>query len=383
MDILSPAELQKLIQHKGLGVSIYMPKHPMGADIQQDRIRLKNLLREAEKGLQKEGMRPPLARELLKPIQELLDDNLFWKREGQGLAIFIAAGILRHYRLPLPFDELVEVSQRFHVNPLLPLFINSRFFVLALSQNKVRLLVCSRYSCSEVNLDGIVPSSLAEALRYEGLEKPTVRRPVGSLGSRGTPVAISHGASVGADDPKDRIRRYFNMVDRGLHELLREENAPLALVAVDYLMPLYREANTYQYLMPQGIAGNPDEITLEELHQRAWQIVAPYFEKEQQVALNRYNHRAGTGLTSSDIKEIVLTAYSRRVEALFVGPGFRQWGRFDSDKMSVELHDSPGPGDEDLIDLAVIYTILHRGAVYSLPPDKMPGGVPLAATFRY
>ena len=52
MDILTRAELEQLMRKEQPGcVSIYLPTHRTGVETQQDPIRLKNLLREAEKQL--------------------------------------------------------------------------------------------------------------------------------------------------------------------------------------------------------------------------------------------------------------------------------------------------------------------------------------------
>ena len=40
-------------------------------------------------------------------------------------------------------------------------------------------------------------------------------------------------------------------------------------------------------------------------------------------------------------------------------------------------------GDENLLNLAVVHTILNGGSVYALPENKMPEGAVVAALFRY
>ena len=56
------------------------------------------------------------------------------------------------------------VTDNFHIKPLLPLFTgDGHFYILALSQNEVRLLSGTRYSVSEVEI-GQVGGSLAEAI---------------------------------------------------------------------------------------------------------------------------------------------------------------------------------------------------------------------------
>jgi len=388
MNTLSRDDLRTLMgKYKGLCVSIYMPTHRVGAGIQQDPIRLKNLLVEAEEHLLASGLRTPDAQELLEPAQKLLQDGLFWQRQSDGLALFLSSEAFRYYRLPFDFDELVVVTDRFHIKPLLPLLSgDGRFYVLALSQNKVRLLQGTRYNVSKVALEG-VPESLAEALRYNDPEKrlqfhTSTRTP----GGKGQRPAIFHGHGVAsADDPKDYISRYFHQVDEGLQDLLRDEQAPLVLAGVDYLHPIYKEANTYPYLVDEGIEGNPEELRAEELHEQAWAIVQPYFQKAQEEAAAQYRQLAGAGSAqaSSDLKEVVPAAYHGRVETLFVAVGTHQWGTFDPDTDVVRLHEKAEPGDEDLLDFVAVQTLANRGSVYAIEPEKVPDGALLAAVFRY
>ena len=68
MDILNRDNLEQLSkQEDGLHVSIYMPTHPAGDQIQQDPIRLKNLLNQAQEELMARGLRRPDAEALLQP----------------------------------------------------------------------------------------------------------------------------------------------------------------------------------------------------------------------------------------------------------------------------------------------------------------------------
>jgi hypothetical protein len=364
-----------------------MPTHRVGQEIQQDPIRLKNLLGEAEERLLARGLRTPEAQELLEPAEKLLQDGLFWQRQGDGLAIFLSLEEFRYYRLPFDFDELVVVADRFHIKPLIPLLSGAaQFYVLALSQSKVRLLQGTRYSVSEVDLEGM-PKGLAEVLRYNDPEKrfqfhTTTRTP----GGKGQRPAMFHGHGVAsADDPKDYVLRYFHRVDEGLRDLLRDEQAPLVLAGVDYLLPVYKEANTYPYLVEEGIGGSPEELSAEELHQQAWAIMQPLFMAAQKEAAAQYRQLAGAGSErgSNDLKEIVPAAYHGRVETLFVTVGLQQWGTFDPATNAVQLHPEAKPGDEDLLDFVAVHTLLNGGTAYAVGPEKVPGEAPLAAVFRY
>ncbi|MGZ3613375.1 MAG: baeRF7 domain-containing protein [Thermodesulfobacteriota bacterium] len=383
MKLLSKEEFKKLTEKPGgWCVSIYMPTHRASPETKQDPIRFKNLIREAEERLKAGGLRSPDAKKLLKSGKALIKDGLFWQHQADGLATFISSDLFYHYRLPLKFDELVVVTDRFHIKPLLPIFSHeNRFYILALSQNEIRFFQCTRYSVTEIKVEN-VPRSLSEALQYDEPEKQLqfhTRAPAAG----GERAAMFHGHGVGKEDAKDNVLRFFQQLDQGLYALLGKENAPLVLAGVDYLFPIYREANRYPHLMENGIVGNPEGLKGEKLHEQAWRIVEPHFLKAQEDAFSRYRQFAGNERASNSIKKIVPAAYDGRIDILFVALGVQQWGIFDPDKHVVHFHLDAEPGDEDLLDLAAIHTYLNGGTVYPLKPEEMPDETPLAALFRY
>ncbi len=386
--ILPQDELEILMQkHKGPCISIFMPAYR--TEVQQNTIRFKNMLRKAEELLHARGWRESETKGLLGPVQGLLKDSYFWQHQRDGLAVFRSSELFRYYPLPTRFEELVVVADRFHVKPLFSLFNgDGQFYVLALSQKDVRLLKGSRYSITEVNLEG-VPKSLAEALQYDDYSKLTHFYP-GSQGRPSGKITPLAGHGVGGDDdkrePRDEIRRYFLQIDVGLHDLLKEERAPLVLAGVEYLLPIYREVSTYPHLMEEGITGNPEGLHAEELHERAWTLVQPYFQKALNAAAAQYRQFAGTQRASHDIHVVLPAAYYGRVDFLFVATNVQQWGTFDPNTHTVQLHSNPEPGDEDLLDLAAVQTFLHGGRVYAVSREEIPDDHhhgSLAAVFRY
>ena len=383
MELLSRQELEWLTERRDKpSVSIFMATHRAGAGTEQDPIRLKNLLGGAEERLIAGGIRGPEARKLLAPAQELLEDGLFWQHQSDGLAIFASGELFRAYRLPVRFEEMVIVTDRFHIKPLLPLLSgDGRFYVLALSQKSLRLLQGTRFSVSEIELEG-VPDSLADALKFDDPERQ-LQFHTGTPAGPGGRGAMFHGHGAGAREKKDNILRYFRQVDKGLQDLLPGEGLPLVLVGVDYLLPIYREANTYRYLVSAGIEGNPEALSAEELHGRAWAIVQPHFEGARREAISRYRQLAGTGLASANIDVVVPAAYHGRIDTLFVAVGRQQWGAFDRETNAIDVRDAPEPGDNDLLDSAAVQTLSHGGTVYAVELEEVPGDSPLAAIFRY
>jgi len=387
MTILSKSELEALVEHQdGWCISLYMPTHRAGREIQQDPIRLKNLTNQAEKQLADAGMRATEARDLLAPVVEMAELYGFWRHQGDGLAVFRSPTLFRGYRLPIDFEELVIVARSFHIKPLLPLITaDARFYVLALSQHEIRLLQGTRFSVAEVDLSD-VPESLEEAMRWDDPERQLQWH--SQTGQRADTVrrAMFHGHGfASADDPKDYIRQYFRQIDEGLADILHGEKAPLVVAGVDYVLDLYREVNSYHRIMDKDVEGSPEHLTEDELHERAWPIVEEVLEKERSEALEEYQALVGKSskLASDNVKDTILAAYQGRVDKLFVALDVQVWGAADLESGEVEQHEERQPGDEDLLDLASINTVLTDGVVYAMEAEEVPGGSPLAAVLRF
>jgi hypothetical protein len=382
MRLLARSELKSLIERSGeTCVSIYLPTHRTG-DVEQDAIRLRNLVRDAMAGLDAAGVRGPNATRMLEPVRALADDVLFWHNQADGLAVFASPGQFVYYRLPYSFDERVVVSSQFHLGPLLPLFsANQMYYILALSQNHVRLIQCTRDAAWETTPESI-PERLADALQYDEYGKELQVHSGPPAGPSGT-FAMYHGHGEGKDIAKDNILRFLREVDRGLREALNSGTVPLLLAGVEYMRAMYREANTYPHLLDVGVDGNPDELSAADLQRAAKEKVESYFTREQDAALRRLGEGIPLKLTRDTVDDVVLAAADARLSVLFVAMGAQRWGRFSPVDRTVEVHGERRPGDEDLVDGAVVRALVTGADVYVVKPDVMPGHSPVTALLRY
>ncbi|PSB15626.1 hypothetical protein C7B76_13265 [filamentous cyanobacterium CCP2] len=389
MDVLAIEELKTLVEQvQPPCVSLYMPTYQAGSEVQQNQIRFKNLVRQAEDLLQEQyGLRQSDATKLLQPALDL-DENEFWQHQDAGLAIFVAEGFFRYYRLPLSFEELVFVGDRFQFKPLLPLLTgDGKFYLLALSQKQIRFFEGTRHSIQEIELEDVV-TNMEDALQYDETAKEGQFRLSTSRGSTGNSFRYSgsfHGqGSPDQDNPQDDILQFFHQLDHDLQKYLHNQKAPLLLAGVEYLLPIYQEANTYPHLLDVIIPiENIGVVKPEELLEPAWAQVEPHYTQSQQDAIEHYHELAGTGQTSTDLKETIAAAHYGRIDQLFVAVGIQKWGSFDPQTNELNVHTDAEPGDDDLLNQAAIQTLLMGGTVYAVEPEQVPEQAPLAAVFRY
>ena len=382
------AELRPLLQHRGAGsVSMFAPLHRGGPETRQDPIRLKNLLQQAEKQLVDLGFRRSEAAGRLDLVRPDFEAPASARRdEAASLAAFVADAQPVVYHLPMTVAPVAVVGRRYHVKPLLPLVDEAReVYVLALSQNSVRLLEADRYGAREMELPD-TPRSFAELAAFDQRERHVeFHTETAAPGPNGGRPAMFHGQGVGSDEAveKKRLLEYCHRINAGVCRAVGTRRRPLLLAAAEPLPGLYRRANTYPYLSEEVIAGNPDESDVRGLQAEAAKLLAAEFDRRLADAAARYRQAAGKGQGSTDLGDVLRAAHIDRIDTAFVALDEHRWGRFDVDEGRMEVHPSQQPGDEDLLDLAAARAALGGGTVHVVPRERMPEDAPVAVSYRF
>jgi len=384
--MLSRETLKKLleIQRKPC-VTLYMPVERPGADAAQNPIRLKNLITRARRELEAHELPAGEIEDILKPANRLLEDPLAWGSLGDGLCLLCCPDFFEQVDVPVHFEEQLVVGERFHIKPLVRVLAeDGRFFILALSQNQARFFSGSRFSIQQVEVEGL-PAGLKDILKYETYEKNvqfhTGTPAMGGGGERRP--AMFFGQSDDEVEHREKVLQYFREVDRGLHDLLRDERHPLVLASVESLMPLYRKANTYPYLLEKGVEGNPDKMNPRDLHAKSWTVVEKYLHAREEAEAKRYRELRGGGRVAEEIEEAVRAAYDKRIDTAFVPVGRKEWGVFDAASHEVKREETQRNGNEDLLNFIAIHTLINGGNVIPVPPERMPVDAPVSASLRF
>ncbi len=390
MKIVLKNEIDHFLKNfEGPCISVYMPTYRSGAETLQNPVKLKNLLKDAEKQLADFDLNEEARHKLLKPARNLIDDYDFWQHQYDGLALFISKGDFRHYHLPYRVNELVVVANDYHLKPLMPLYTrDDQFFLLSLDQQDVSLYEGNRYSIRRKPVPEL-PESLADALQYDDFERLLNFHVAGPGGGAKQHSAVFHGQGGEKDQRRDQLLRFFRTINKALHDYLREEKRPLVLSGVDYYFPIYQEANSYPHLLKKGIKRMSDKITDKELHAKAWEIVAPHFREAQNRAAEHYrklamgNNGSESRKTADQFEDVIPAAFQGRVDTLFVLRDHQQWGAFDQKTLEIETDARNRTDRKDLLDFAALHTLQHDGHVFLVSGEQMPEESPLAAILRY
>jgi hypothetical protein len=384
---LTTADLTMLLAPvAGPCLSIYLPALGEDGDTRQAPIRFKTLLRQAEERLTAAGYPAGEVDTLLAPAMRVLEDTGFWQHQAAGLAAFRTPTVWHAWFVPRAAPEQVMLGGTFYLSPLLPLFDeDGPFFLLALSENDVRLYEGSRDTFREIVLPPAVPRSLAEVARFEDPDRQSGFHTDAPRQGSGRRSAVFYGHGGTTDFEEALLRQYCQQIDHGLRPLLGTGTTPLVLAGVESLLAVFRAGNSYPHLLADGVLGNPEAARrpAEELHRRGWAIVAPVYQARTQQEIDQFHQVAGTGRTSGDLTDIVPAAHQGRVATLFLADGEQRWGRFDSALNTVSPATPDAPDAEELLNLAAVQTLRNGGAVHVLPPAIMPTASVLAAVYRY
>lgn len=367
-------------------VSIFLPTHRAGKEVRQDPIRFKNLVRRAEEQLTQldEGLDTSELLEFAYSIPETETDD-FWQHSSDGMALFMQSGFSRGFRLPIEFDELAMVAQRFHVKPLFSyLQGDGHFFVLAVSPKRVRLFEGGKHSLNEVDTD-LLPETLVEALNIDEYQSTLQFHSHSMSGASASAEkqAIYHGHGGGSDaDKKEELLKFFRKLDDGINEFFGVEPAPLVFAGVEYLFPIYQQANNYRNLVDSPVPGNQDDASADELHGPAWQVVEPRFAADRRQIVEKYGTLAARQQASDDLDTVIQAAREGRVDTLLLAEGVRRWGTVSGDG-SVKYENQSTANNEDLLDYAGVQSFNSGANVLLFSQDQMPSDSPIAALFRY
>lgn len=367
VDIPTSTDMKALSSYRGkICVSIYLPTTPITQDAQADRIVLKNLAKEALQQLEAGCAEKPRIAAVAEQLDDLIDDDEFWRFQAHSLAIFVNPENARTFRVPSALKPSVEVSDRFHVKPLLrSISFPQSCYVLALAQKSVRVI--------EVSAD--LPS---QAVQVEGMPVDAGRA-VKGVGE------IDHwpsGRIHGAEGRKVLLRQFARKVDNALRPLLTGSDVHLVLAATEPLESIYRSVNTYANLAGSTIEGSPESLADAQLGDRARTILDGIHRDELSGWRRLFEARVSEGRAITDIAQAARAATMGAVDSILVNIDEAIPGRID-ERGVIIFAEQASASSYDLVDEIAARVIATGGRVIGVREADIPQRASLAAILRY
>lgn len=363
-------------------LSLYQPTHRRHPENQQDPIRFRNLVKKLEESLLQEYTKDQI-QPLLKPFLELADDREFWNHTLDGLAVLGAKGLFRVYELQRPVAELAVVADSLHTKPLVRILQSAdRFQILGVSRQAIKLFEGNRDALDEIEPAKGVPQTITEALGEELTEPHQTVASYGGVGGSHSPMHHGHGGRESEVDID--AERFFRAVDR---EVLKHHSKPSGLPLILAALPehhhLFHQVSHNQFLIAESIDVHPDALTIDELRQRAWQVIEPHYLARLAALVEQFRTARSRDLGSDELTHVARAVVAGRVATLLIEADREVPGRTDAATGAIEFGDLAHPEVDDVLDDLGALALKLGGEVAIVPAERMPTKTGIAAIYRY
>ncbi len=352
---LNMDDVKLLSRHAGPCVTVSIPGYQPGAGGGSRHAHLRLLTQDAVDQLGHLNL--PETGEMANAL-ELLAGSLDDGHGGPGVTLFCAPGLTASYETPGVRADAVTVGERFELLPLLTAaLIPSRFFVLGMSRNRIRLYHYADGRVEELALPAGVPPSLEAAAAFDEPEHTS-----DSHSAAGPSVGRLRGVRFASTGDRDseavHLRHFFGLVDRGLKETLKGE--PLFLAGVQEELSLYRKTAKYPHIFEAECHGNPEHASLDQVARHASAGAAWEYRLAAARAFKALPEIRDK--IAGDADGIFIAANEGRVRQIFVA-------------------EEGAP--EETINAAVVEGLRTGADVFSYAGKELPGFGAIAAVLRY
>ncbi|MDO5659073.1 MAG: hypothetical protein Q4G36_12230, partial [Paracoccus sp. (in: a-proteobacteria)] len=344
-----------------------VPTTAVTQDIDQSRIELKNLAREADQQLEEVGVDKRVRAEVQEQIEEIAEDDDFWAHQATSLAIFVTPERHKTFRLPTNLPASVHVSDRFHINPLLRVMSRpDHVFILALEENGVRLIEAMN-------------GEQAEEVRVADMPKDAA-----SAVGKSTINDRSHSRRIAGDEgQKVRLRQYCRQIDKALRPFLTGHEEPLVVVATQPLASVYQSVSSYTELLEEVVDHAPARMSPAELAQLTRPVIDRVLADKIAGFNELYEARAGEARATTDVSQAARAATFGAVDTLMVDIDAELPGLIDRETGEVTFDKEDDAVNYDIVAEIAARVLRNGGQVIGVRADDLPGEAPLAAVLRY
>lgn len=368
-------------RHQPPCLSLYQPTHRRHPDNAQDPIRFRNLVKVLESSLRRKYPSRDIA-DLIRPFMAIADDRAFWNRSGDGLAVLSAPGQFRVYRLQRPVAELAVVADSFHTKPLMRIVQSADHYqVLGLSRRAFKMYEGNRDALDELPpIEGVPQSADDLPNKATGDREGALR----TYGASGSAAVTRHTTDVKQDAEDRATQAFFRTVDQAvLKHYSQPTGQRLILAALPQHHHLFRAISDNPRLIPEALDTYPDDLALDVLRERAWQLIQPYYLKRLAGFVDAFGAATASGRSTDDLDEIAKAAVAGRVATLLIEADRLIPGRIDQADGRISVDDLDHPEVDDILDDLGEHVLKAGGEVVIVPTERMPTRTGAAAIYRF
>ncbi|RJN33186.1 baeRF11 domain-containing protein [Nesterenkonia natronophila] len=365
-DVPSVEEIKQLALHReSPSLSIYVPTSPISTETEISRLEFKSAVWEALSKAEQDGLSREASQSIRDSAQGLVSDQRFWSYLSNSLAVFITPGQIRTYRLPNKLGSHLEVSDRFHLKPLVrAVTFPHAGFVLGLSPNAVRLVeIFPDSSPADTRIPGL-PRTIDEAVPGVSEERSQLNR------------------GTASERHKVRLQQFSRVVDRALRPLASSGDTPVILAAAEPLASIFRSVSSLPNLAQGVIHGNHEAHSDAELAEAAREILDQGYREDLGKIRRHITDDYPRDHVALDLQQVARAATFGAIDVLLADIDAHEPGTLEESTGTItfgaEGTNTYGVGDE------IVRRAMATGArVLAVRAEDMPTTTQVAALLRY
>lgn len=317
-------------------VSISMNTHRSRPNTEQDKISLKNLLKEAHDRVSKEYDKKTVEGLLnkIKTVKDEIDIN----ENLDSLHIFLSNDTQEIVKSPWEAStNRVNISTQFAIRPLIKAYNRSEpYLIMVLSQNKVTLY--------EAVNDSVIQEIKNEDFPF----------------TENIPATLYPEKLGDAKYVDDLTRNFFNEIDKSLVKMHKETDLKCVVVTTEdnysKLMQVADRPNLYHgYVSINSNKNTPHYIVKE-----TWKLIEKLQSERRAQAIEELKKAVSQGNVLTDLQDIYRAAVNGRGDLLVIHQNYRQPVIMkDNDSFEI-ISDPSAPGAVDDIASKIAWEVISK-----------------------
>ena len=339
-------ELKKIVSDNC--VSIILNTHRTAPDNKKDVITLKNLIKEAEDRLL-ESVDKKVAQAIVESLTKL-ESEIDHSHNLESLMLFVNVenGVAEYMRLPVAVTDRVIIGDTFATRDLLrSMHLNSSYYVLVLSQQKVRLI---------------------QAFNDESIKEFTKPFPI-----ENTELYTTGFENTNSTRQNTLAAEYFNRIDKEVNEIRRSNPLPVLICAEDVNYHEYLKiADQKHSIYEVHLNGNRLEEKAGAIVKEAWSVLKDHVVQTNNDRKSELDKAVGTGRFLSDVNDISRAINEGRIKTLFIQQGLFQPAVMEGDFIQLIDNNETKEGMiDDIYDELIEFNMNHGGDAVFLPEGSL------------
>ncbi len=341
-------------------VTISMNTHRVRPKTEQDKILLKNLLKEAHDRVLKEYDKKSVE-SLLKKINSV-KETIDFSANLDSLHIFLSNDTQEIVKSPWKASsDRVNISTQFAIRPLIKAYNRSEpYLIMILSQNKVTL--------HEAINDGIIQEVINEDFPF----------------TENIPATLYPEKLGDAKYVDDLTRNFFNEIDKSLVRINKTTDLKCVVVTTEDNYSKLMQVADKPSLYHGYVSVSYNKESLHQVVKETWKLIEQLQSKRRTDRIEEVKEAVSQGNVLTDLQEIYRAAIEGRGDLLVVHQNFRQPVVMNDNGGFELVDDASTPGAVDDITSKIAWEVISKkGRVIFTEQDELKELGKIALKTRY